>query len=140
MRLGKVRSPMLTGVKSWLASSVMDPRSMSRLSGWQSQQSGAPGVGSKQQPRAGPVPGERADRAVAGLAFAHQNLGGVAEAAKQHQSVGVADGCDQRARMEGDLGDALRAHAALTRRLAHRPVLFLEWPDDAGFGAGGREP
>ncbi len=75
-----------------------------------------------------------------GVGVAHQDFGAVAEPAQQHQPVGVADRDHQRARMERDLGDAMRTHAAFARRLAHRPVLVLERPDDAGVGARGREP
>src|SRR5208283_399182 len=99
-----------------------------RPSAWQIQQAGLAGLEAEEEPRAARIPGERTNGAAARPA--DQDFRGVGKPAEQHEPVGVADGENERARVEGDFGYARLAHAAFARRLAHRPVLVLERPHD----------
>src|SRR5947209_8155597 len=73
-------------------------------------------------------PGKRRDRRVA--RFPGENFRSVLGADQQHETVRIADRYDLLARVTGDLHGARRVGREHAWRLAHRPVLRVERPQD----------
>ena len=86
------------------------------------------------------VPSQSRDAALSFDGHAHQQFGGVCQAAQQDAIVLVADRQHQRIGVKRDLRDFGGPHAAFAGRFAHRAVFVFEGPDDRCIGPRCRQP